>query len=109
MRPDQWQKLRQLEEKLADVFIDEANPDTWPKERIDRYKAKRDAAETAMLLARAQSLMQPGGESPDPARAEKQASDVIAKAQERASAAVEQALKRRAQTNATAFSKPGQG
>lgn len=96
MRPDQWQRLRDLEERLADVFIEEADPESWPEERIDRYKCKRDAAETAMLLARTQSLMAPGGESPDPERAEKQAQDVITKAQKRASEAVQKALERRA-------------
>lgn len=96
MRQDQWQRLRELEERLADVFIDEADPDGWPKERIERYKCKRDAAETAMLLARAQALMAPGGQSPDPERAEKQARDVISKAQARASEAVQKALDRRA-------------
>jgi hypothetical protein len=72
MRADQRVKLAELEEKLADVFLSEADPVAWPghgkasgeltsEDRAQRYQHKRAAAETAMLLARTQSLMDGGG------------------------------------------------
>ena len=68
MRQDQWERLQQLEEKLTDIFIEEADPDKWPcpgspsanlspDDRKTRYLFKRAAAETAMLLVRTQGLI----------------------------------------------------
>lgn len=68
MRQEQWEKLQEIEERLCDVFLAEADPLHWPKpgvphhqlgadERAERYRAKRAAAETAMLLTRAQHLI----------------------------------------------------
>lgn len=68
MRPDQFDRLQQLEERLTDVFISEADPDAWPgagrpsaklsaQERKGRYLYKRAASETAMLLVRTQALI----------------------------------------------------
>ena len=63
MRPDQLERLRDLEERLADVVLEEADPDTWPgagkplasltqQERGDRFWCKRNAAATFGLLER---------------------------------------------------------
>lgn len=95
MRPDQRVRLQDIEERLADVFIEEADPDFWPEERVERYKVKRDATETASLLARTQSLMAaiPGGDRHDP-NDQKEADALIAKAERRAAVAVERALER---------------
>lgn len=68
MRQDQWLKLQELEERLADVFIAEADPNVWPghgtpsaklsaEDRKERYQFKRAAAETAQLLVRTQALI----------------------------------------------------
>ena len=61
MREDQYQKLAELQEKLADACIDEADPELWPgagklsskmtkEERGDRYWCKKNAAATLTLL-----------------------------------------------------------
>jgi len=63
MRPDQLERLRDLEERLADVVLEEADPDTWPgagrplaglsrEERGNRFWCKRNAAATFGLLER---------------------------------------------------------
>jgi hypothetical protein len=63
MRQDQFEKLQQLEEKLADVFIGEAEPAKWPghgidpgamdqKTRGDRYWVKKNAVATLSLMQR---------------------------------------------------------
>lgn len=68
MRQDQYERLQQIEEKLADVFIAEADPAAWPlpgtpsanlsaEDRKQRYQFKRAAAETAQLLVRTQNLI----------------------------------------------------
>lgn len=94
MRPDQIARLREVEEKLADLFIDEADPDGWPEEGKERYQAKRAAAETAHLLARTQALQ----DGPAPDDKEKDADRInerrIDDAAKRAEEAVQRALKR---------------
>lgn len=61
MTEDQYIKLQELQEKLADACIIEADPDLWPgaglkpnemtqEERGDRYWCKKDAAATFTLL-----------------------------------------------------------
>lgn len=61
MREDQIARLRDLEEKLLDVILEEADPDTWPgagkplsdmshDERGSRFWSKRNAAATFVLL-----------------------------------------------------------
>lgn len=61
MREDQYQKLLELEEKLADACIIEADPELWPgagvapkdmtqEDRGNRYWCKKDAAATFTLL-----------------------------------------------------------
>lgn len=61
MRPDQIKRLHELSDRLADAFISEADPQTWPgpaealaeastKERGDRYWCKRNAMATGGVL-----------------------------------------------------------
>lgn len=68
MRQDQFEKLQQLEEKLLDVALGEADPATWPGDGIkpanmdkdtrgDRYWCKKNAVATIALAVRIQSLM----------------------------------------------------
>lgn len=66
MRQDQWERLQQLEEKLCDLFLEESDPERWPGSKLkkltadvraERYRHKRAAAETAMLLVRTQGLI----------------------------------------------------
>ena len=94
MRHDQIERLKDVAERLADVFIDEADPSFWPEDRTERYKIKRDAAETAMLLSRTQALMEcpvigetgSGEKSPEDKRVEtaaKRAEEAVKKAMER--------------------------
>jgi len=63
MRQDQYERLQQLEEKLMDVFLSEADPETWPghgiatgamdqKTRGDRYWVKKNAVATLSLAQR---------------------------------------------------------
>ncbi len=63
MREDQIKRLGDLAEKLAEVVLEEADPETWPgagiaaadmsqQERGDRYWCKRNAAATFGLLER---------------------------------------------------------
>lgn len=91
MRQDQYERLQALTEKLTDVFLDEANPDTWPgkglaagemdqQTRGDRYWVKKNAAATLTVIMKTTSLIgviqqrsaagaedgvQPGSEEPD--------------------------------------------
>jgi hypothetical protein len=108
MRPDQIARLRDVEEKLADLFIDEANPDNWPcpgeashkidsDARSNRFRCKRAAIDTGALLVRTQSLMQivegEGDRSPDMDRWLEQD---IGRAEEAAKKAVDRAMARNA-------------
>lgn len=63
MRQDQFEKLQALSEKLIDVAMDEADPDTWPgagwkpaeltkEQRGDRYWSKKNAVATLSLIDR---------------------------------------------------------
>jgi len=69
MRPDQIARLRDIEERMLDVFMAEADPNEWPggttpsaqlevEERKQRYLWKRAAAETAQLLVRTRALIE---------------------------------------------------
>lgn len=78
MRQDQFDRLLKIEEKLTDIFMDEADPSAWPGlgkasaklsagDRKERYLFKRAAAETAQLLVRTQLLIgQAGGQGTTP-------------------------------------------
>jgi hypothetical protein len=68
MRQDQYERLQQLEEKLTDVFIGEAEPEKWPgagldagamdqKTRGDRYWVKKNAVATLSLMQRVGTLI----------------------------------------------------
>jgi hypothetical protein len=67
MRADQLQRMADLSEKLADVVLDEANPETWPapgvsvgdmtkEERGDRYWCKKNAAASLALLMKVEQV-----------------------------------------------------
>jgi hypothetical protein len=69
MRPDQLIRIAELSEKLAEVVLEEADPETWPgagvplaemsnEQRGNRYWAKKNAAATFTLLDRTASLLQ---------------------------------------------------
>jgi hypothetical protein len=68
MRQDQFERLQQLEERLIDVAIEEADPDKWPgkgvavaamdqQTRGDRYWVKKNAVATISLAQRVGVLM----------------------------------------------------
>lgn len=68
MKPEQFERLQALHEKLVDVFLDEADPEKWPgkgvelanmdaKTRGDRYWSKKNAVATIALTQRIQSLV----------------------------------------------------
>lgn len=68
MRPDQIQRLHELQEKLAEVVLEEADPGLWPgagqapaamdrETRGDRFWAKKNAAATFALLERTTSTL----------------------------------------------------
>ena len=68
MRQDQIQRLQELSEKLAEVVLEEADPQEWPgantplaalsqQERGDRYWCKKNAAASFTLLERTMSLL----------------------------------------------------
>ncbi len=67
MRDDQLKRLEQVQERLLDVVMQEADPDTWPgvgkpigemsqQERGDRYWCKKNAAATLSLIAKTLSI-----------------------------------------------------
>lgn len=84
MRQDQFERLQQLEEKLTDVFLDEAEPSVWPGHglapnaldqgtRGDRYWCKKNAVATLSLIQRVAALVhtvQVHGDTPPPTGAE---------------------------------------
>ncbi len=68
MRQDQYERLMKLEEKLMDVFLTEADPDSWPgkdvpiasmdaQTRGDRYWSKKNAAASGVLIHRVSGLI----------------------------------------------------
>lgn len=67
MRKDQLESLARLSEKLADVVLEEADPDNWPAagiplaeqskdDRGDRYWAKKNASATFSMLITVEKL-----------------------------------------------------
>jgi hypothetical protein len=80
MRLDQYQKLQALQEKLLDVFLDEAEPTTWPgrglklgemdaKTRGDLYWVRKTAASALLLADRVSAAVgrvQMTGDGPSP-------------------------------------------
>lgn len=68
MRADQHLRLQNLEERLVDVFCDEAEPTEWPgagmkiaamdsQTRGDRYWVKKNAAASMVLIRHVGSLI----------------------------------------------------
>lgn len=62
MRADQLEKMRALQEQLADVFIEEADPKGWPDtktrdSRGDRYWMKKNANASLALIGRIENLL----------------------------------------------------
>jgi hypothetical protein len=80
MRLDQYQKLQALQEKLFDVFLDEADPVSWPgqglklavmdaKTRGDLYWCRKTAASVLVLANRVGDTIgrvQLDGDGPSP-------------------------------------------
>lgn len=69
MREDQKKRIEDLQEKLIEVLLLEADPDMWPghgitpadltrEERGDRYWCKKNAAGTLTVLTKTLSLTQ---------------------------------------------------
>jgi hypothetical protein len=67
MNQEQFDKLQALQERLTDVFLDEADPQSWPgvgiplanmdkDTRGDRYWSKKNAAATISLMQRIVNL-----------------------------------------------------
>lgn len=98
MTPEQLEKLQDLQERLADVFLDEADPRNWPgagvkqadmeqKDRGDRVWIKKNAMGTVNLICRITTLLAPppaGGLPDDDAEkrelikaAEKEAAELL--------------------------------
>lgn len=68
MRQDQFERLQALSEKLMDVFLDEADPSSWPgkgmkigamdaQTRGDLYWVRKTAASAGMLYTRVMSMV----------------------------------------------------
>lgn len=62
MRADQLQKMRHLQEKLAEVFFTESDPDKWPDmltrdSRGDRYWHKKNASASLSIICRIENLL----------------------------------------------------
>ena len=68
MRSDHLERIIELEEKLVETFLIEADPDEWPghgiapaamdrETRGDQFWCKRNAAATIALIARVQSIV----------------------------------------------------
>jgi hypothetical protein len=88
MRQDQYEKLQLLEEKLLDVFLEEADPANWPGQglkisamdkqtRGDLYWVRKTAASAAVLRGKVLTMIDdtqqagrtpalPAGEDPLP-------------------------------------------
>lgn len=106
MRPDQIARLQELQEKLADVVLEEADPDLWPgagmamadmdrETRGDRYWSKKNAAATFAILERTTSTIERkiGADAP----AEAQDADIdkqIAKREKEAAALLDGVMKK---------------
>jgi hypothetical protein len=67
VRLEQYERLKQLQEKLTDTVLHEADPDKWPgqgkelaeitrDERGDRYWCKRNAAATLSIIMKIHNL-----------------------------------------------------
>lgn len=99
MRPDQLTRLAEVSERLAEVVILDADPDSWTatgktlgdmskEERGDAKWCRQTAVQSVALLVRVQQLLEPAAplapgqnDLPDPeaeiSRAERVASDML--------------------------------
>lgn len=68
MRQDQYEKLQKLQDKILDVFIEEADPEHWPgkglkigamdaQTRGDLYWVRKTAVSAAMLFNRVEAMV----------------------------------------------------
>lgn len=68
MRQDQYERLQKLQDKLLDVFLDEADPESWPgkglkigamdaQTRGDLYWVRKTAASAGMLFSRVEAMI----------------------------------------------------
>ena len=104
MREDQAKRLMDLQERLLDVFLDEADPKNWsgagttpaemtPQIRGDRHWDKKSAASTMVVLTGVDRLIENtrealGRDPFDDADMDKQISRAEAEAQKRADAVI---------------------
>lgn len=81
MRADQYQRLQELQEKLTEVFLDEADPAHWngagikladmdQETRGNAYWCKKNAAATLSVLMRTTNLIGVIQMRSDPGRAD---------------------------------------
>lgn len=104
MREDQVKRLQELSEKLADVFIYEADPAEWPgngqsladmsqQDRGNAYWAKKNAMATGGVLRYTLDLIDKhAGSEPDDAEKDADMEKRIKEAERRAAAATQKAL-----------------
>jgi hypothetical protein len=70
MKKEQIERLQETENRLLDVFLEEANPDSWPgagvplaqlskSERGDRYWHKKNCLATLTVVMRIEHLIEP--------------------------------------------------
>lgn len=57
MKPDQIVRLKELQDKLVDIYLDEADPGNWPESRGDRVWHKKDANLTITHVIRIETLL----------------------------------------------------
>lgn len=87
MRPDQIVRLQELQDKLVDIYLDEADPGSWPENRGDRVWHKKDANLTITHVIRIKTLLDMGTQNPAPSvdedlETEKMTADAMAQADE---------------------------
>lgn len=103
MRPDQKKRLADVSERLTEIVINDADPDTWSgqgkllgdmtkDERGDAAWCRKTAVQSVALLCRLQQLLRDDaggkGDGPDPEddirRAEREAQKMLARVGARA-------------------------
>jgi hypothetical protein len=95
MRQDQIDRLNTLAEDVGEVFLQEADPNTWtgagapladldPKKRGDRYWDKKNAIQTGTLLARILDLAERDKRSADTKMPEDDAEKEVSRYEKRA-------------------------
>lgn len=95
MRQDQIERLQGLAEDIGEVFLEEADPRTWPgaglpldsmdkDQRGDRYWSKKNAIHTGTLLARVLDLAERDSRSLDTKTPEEDADAEIDKYEKKA-------------------------